>query len=204
MVTPPSSSLRAQKKQQVRRRIIDTTLALMRERDYADISPDEIAVRAEVGRATFFRYFESKEAAAVTGFYEQRLHDLVDVLARAPAGLGPVDLIVWAFGQLVEADYRERREQVLLLAQALVRAPALRAKAMDYQSHYERALVEAIERCCAVPRGEEWQVPLLAAAAVAVMRTVVEHWAAAGARAALPTLARRGLEQLKLGFQPVR
>ncbi len=43
----------------------DSLLALMREKEYGSITVDEITKKAGVGRATYFRHVESKEALIV-------------------------------------------------------------------------------------------------------------------------------------------
>ncbi|MBP2329492.1 AcrR family transcriptional regulator [Kibdelosporangium banguiense] len=53
--------LRERKELQARRTIRDAALKLFAERGYESVSVDEIAVAADVSRATFFNYFPAKE-----------------------------------------------------------------------------------------------------------------------------------------------
>src|SRR3546814_7964558 len=78
MITSSPYALRERNKVRIRTQIVEAAMALLSENETADFSADDIAIRAEVGRATFFRYFDSKEAALVAAFYEQRLFALVD------------------------------------------------------------------------------------------------------------------------------
>lgn len=58
-----------------------------------DVTMDQLAAAAEIGRRTLFRYFPSKEAlvaAAVRRSYDQLL---AEVFAAPPEGLGPEDTI---------------------------------------------------------------------------------------------------------------
>src|SRR5690349_3750322 len=96
----PAESLRDRKRQLLRRRIVDTAIQLVSSRGLQNVTADEIAAEAEVGRATFFRYFDSKEAAVIVGFYEQRLTELVQALNEAPVNLGPMDAVAWAVRHL--------------------------------------------------------------------------------------------------------
>jgi AcrR family transcriptional regulator len=64
--------LRERKKADVKRRIAEAALALVRERGYEAATIDEIARRAEVSQPTFYAYYPSKDAIlrehALSGF----------------------------------------------------------------------------------------------------------------------------------------
>ncbi|HEV7762767.1 MAG TPA: TetR/AcrR family transcriptional regulator [Acidimicrobiales bacterium] len=72
---PPS--LRARKKRRTRDRIYDAALALFAERHYDEVTVDAICVRAEVGRATFFRFYGSK-----AGLLDEFSRRLAEQIAR--------------------------------------------------------------------------------------------------------------------------
>ena len=55
-----SGGLRAQRRREVRRKILRAARALLSERDVESVRADEIAERAGVSRATFFNYYPSK------------------------------------------------------------------------------------------------------------------------------------------------
>jgi AcrR family transcriptional regulator len=65
-------SLRERKKADVRRRIAEAAIALVRERGYEAATIDEIVRRAEVSQPTFYAYYPSKDAIlrehALSGF----------------------------------------------------------------------------------------------------------------------------------------
>jgi AcrR family transcriptional regulator len=54
--------LRERKKADLKRRIADTALALMRERGFERTTIDEIVKRVDVSQPTFYKYYPSKEA----------------------------------------------------------------------------------------------------------------------------------------------
>lgn len=68
----PPTSLRERKKADVRRRIAEAAIALVRERGYDATTIDEIVRRAEVSQPTFYAYYASKDAIlrehALSGF----------------------------------------------------------------------------------------------------------------------------------------
>lgn len=192
-------SLRDRNKQRVRRRILETAMSLAATRGVDGITADDISAQAEVGRATFFRYFDSKEAAVIVGFYEQRLTALVEVLGAAPARLGPMDAVLWTFRELGKRPDKQLK-LVRLHARMVMTSPALRAKAYEYQTRYESAIAEAIAGRFSRAAADDPRPRLLAAAALAVIQSCIEYWAARRESLDLTDLVIDGLEQLKAGF----
>jgi AcrR family transcriptional regulator len=202
MATPAPKtavSLRDRNKQRVRRRILETAMSLAATRGVDAITADDISAQAEIGRATFFRYFDSKEAAVIVGFYEQRLTALVDTLGAAPAKLGPMDAVLWTFRELGKRPDKQLK-LVRLHARMVMTSPALRAKAYEFQARYESAIAEAVAARFATLRDDDPRPRLLAAAALAVIQSCIEHWAARRESLDLTELVIGGLEQLRAGF----
>lgn len=194
-----SVSLRDRNKQRVRRRILDTAMSLAATRGVDGMTAEDISAQAEIGRATFFRYFPSKEAAVIVGFYEQRLMALVEVLGAAPAKLGPMDAVLWTFRELGKRPDKQLK-LVRLHARMVMTSPALRAKAYEYQTRYESAIAEAVAGRFRRPRADDPRPRLLATAALAVIQSSIEYWAARRESLDLTELVIEGLEQLKAGF----
>lgn len=79
----PESSLRARKKRRTRDRIYDAALDLFATRPYGEVTVEAICEHAEVGRATFFRFFGSK--AGLLGEFGRRMSEqIVQRLDEAP------------------------------------------------------------------------------------------------------------------------
>ena len=53
---------RERKKEETRRRIFETAIALFRDKGFEQTTVDEITEKADVGRGTFFNYFPRKES----------------------------------------------------------------------------------------------------------------------------------------------
>lgn len=174
-------------------------MALVTEHGLDGVSPDDIAATAEVGRATFFRYFDSKEAAVVVGFYEKRLEALVERLRAAPAELGPMEAIIHAYRQL-DISWKKQADWIRMQARLGSESPSLKAKAMEYQGQYEQAIADAISLRYRKLAAQDPRPRLLAASTLAVVRTCIDHWSETGARGDLPKLVREGLRQLSSGF----
>ena len=80
--SPAESSLRARKKRRTRDRIFEAAVELFSARPYGEVTVEEICEKAEVGRATFFRFYGSK--AGLLGEFSRRL---TDQIARRLDGL---------------------------------------------------------------------------------------------------------------------
>ena len=199
MATSPAGSLRDLNKQRLRRRIIESATSLVAARGLDAVTADAIAAEAEVGRATFFRYFDSKESAIIVGFYEQRLTALVGMLGVAPRNLSPMDAVIWTFRELGERAGKELK-LVRLHARMVTRSPALRAKAFEFHSRYEQAIADAVAPRFKRPRADDVRPRALAAAALAVIQACIEHWAARRESLDLTRLVLSALDQLKSGF----
>lgn len=197
-------SLRERNKQRVRRQIIDAAVTLVADQGLEAVTADHIAVEAEVGRATFFRYFDSKEAAVVVGFYEERLNAMVETLAKAPATLGALDAVIWTFAELGKTNADQHGRLIRLGSKLQALSPALKAKAAEYHSRYEQAIADAVASRCQQGPGYEMQPRMIAASVLAVTHVVVEHWSANRDAGEFPLLVRAALEQLKTGFSPTK
>lgn len=199
--TLKTASLRDRNKQRLRERIVQSAMTLVGSRGLDGVTPDAIAAGAEVGRATFFRYFDSKEAAIIVGFYEQRLTALVEVLDAAPPELAPMDAVIWTFRQLGQRSDRQLK-LVRLHARMVTRSPVLRARAFEFHSRYEQAIANAVAGRFGRLRAGDLRPRLLAVAALAVVQASIEHWAASKDSPDLTALVLAGLDHLKAGFSP--
>ncbi|MFJ7215012.1 TetR/AcrR family transcriptional regulator [Amycolatopsis sp. NPDC098790] len=61
LVATPRPPLRERKQQETRERIVAAAYRLFEQRGYTRVTVDDIADAAEIGRATFFRYFGDKQ-----------------------------------------------------------------------------------------------------------------------------------------------
>jgi AcrR family transcriptional regulator len=79
-------SLRARQKRRTRDRIYDAAVDLFATRSYGEVTVEEICDRAEVGRATFFRFYGSK--AGLLSEFGRRLADRIEARLDVVAGEG--------------------------------------------------------------------------------------------------------------------
>ncbi|GAA5074367.1 AcrR family transcriptional regulator [Thermocatellispora tengchongensis] len=83
-----AGSLRERKQRRAREAIIEAAHALFEERGFEKVTVSDIAERAEVGRATFFRYFGDKQEVvfADEGELDEILAEFLGEAGRLPEG----------------------------------------------------------------------------------------------------------------------
>jgi AcrR family transcriptional regulator len=123
---PPS--LRERKRLRTRRAIQEAALTLFAEQGFDDTTVEQIAERAEVATATFFRYFPGKADVALD-FHDALLPVLWDAVVRRPAKESDFLAIKNAIKQvwLVEFDV----ELTARLAKIIALSPTLRRLSHD-------------------------------------------------------------------------
>jgi AcrR family transcriptional regulator len=152
---PPSSSLRGRKQQRAREAIIEAAHELFAERGFDRVTVTDIAERAEVGRATFFRYFGDKQEVVFGN--DRDIDSAVAEAERVPtetpignslaAALDHVREVIIAFtGKLVEQPEAYTRHERLVAQQ-----PELRARSLLKQRRYAEELVQLLGRNGADP-----------------------------------------------------
>src|ERR1700754_4993880 len=85
-----------------RGRIAAVAARLVASRGLAGATVDRIADAADISRATFFRYFNSKEDAVAEGVNVEGLNRITAALAAQPDGLTAIEAVVGAFHLLAE------------------------------------------------------------------------------------------------------
>jgi AcrR family transcriptional regulator len=157
--TPPSR--RDRRKAETRERIFEAAMALLAERDFDAVTVEMITEAADVGKGTFFNYFDNKEAV-VGCFFEKQLALLTEMLQAAPVAPPPQQECAQAANNLweriraithllSERNARSKRWArtmlALVLTNAAVRAAHLsvRRRALEMSSPLVRASQEANE-----------------------------------------------------------
>jgi AcrR family transcriptional regulator len=196
-VTP---GLREQNKQRRRARIASTAARLVHDRGFDDVTVEDISNAARVGRATFFRYFDSKETAVVVGFYEDRLAALVGAIDAQPRELDPRQAAAGALRALL-AGFTEQRDFDLLQGQIIAATPSVRARALEFQATYEAAIASSLAPRFRPKRQGDLRARFLAAQTLAIIRVAVERWVEEGGAGDLPAMMRAGIAMLDDGAE---
>jgi AcrR family transcriptional regulator len=195
----PPPGRRARSKADRRTRIVEAACRLVREQPEPGldgVTATAIAEAAGVSRATFFRYFDSRESAVITGFYEERLAALLEALEAQPPGLSAWQAVTAAVRRLM-AGYPRHRAFDLLQGRIVESSPALRARALEFQHTYVEALAAALApRCPGPPAPDDPSAWFLADHAVSVLRVAVSRWVAGDGKGDLPAMVECGLAML--------
>jgi AcrR family transcriptional regulator len=192
MAQEANLGLRARKRVETRRRIADEAVRLASERGIPATTVDDIATGAEVGRATFFRYFESKELAIASGLSDVAVFVLSSVLADLPADLGPLDAIRRAHAVLGE-DFDRDREMFLEQAQLTRSSPAMYAWTLHLYVDWEIAIADAVAPRFADLAPDDPRPRMLGAMTMAAARLACDRWVDDGGRGDLPALIQQHL-----------
>ena len=146
------TGLRARKKQQTRRALIEAALRLYREKGYDGVTVAAIAREADVAPRTFFGYFESKEDVFL-GRGDERLEMLVEAIR----GRDREQPILSALRPVLLQD-RDRRPRQRPADEPeledLLKHSAIRARLRQRWNLWEDRLAEAIADDVGAARGD--------------------------------------------------
>lgn len=176
----PPQSLRDRKKQKTWVSIASSTVTLVARLGLDAVRVEDICELAEVGRSTFFRYFDSKEAAFVAGIHQGRLGAVAEAIRSRPEQEDALTAVRKAFLE-VYSDWREQRELMLLEAQIRAVSTQVQVRSLGQQVAWESSLAGALEPRLAESPRRALHARLLAATIVSAVRMANEDWLDAGA-----------------------
>ena len=195
--------LRERRRQATSLRIASEAARLVLAQGMAATTVDQIAEAADVGRASFFRYFTTKERAVAEGFTGVWLRMMTDALALQPAGLPALVAVRAAFARLAQ-DLEQIHDLILSQAQLSRSSAVLSAWTLQVYLGYEAVLARTLE-----PRFDDLECddprPRLVGALVMVaIRLALDDWVASGGRGDLAAMIDRNLLALSTGVgEPV-
>ncbi len=195
-------SLRARKRDETRARIAAAAVELVSAQGIPATTVEQVAARAEVGRATFFRYFESKELAIAVGLSDVAVFVFASTLRELPDELGPLDAVREAH-RVLAAGFDDLREMYLEQAMLSRASAAMSAWTLYLYVDWEIAIADAVRPRFADLLDDDPRPRMVGAMAMAAARLAVDRWVATGGRGDLPELLRVHLASLELGAAPV-
>lgn len=190
-------SLRERKKGATRARLADVAARLATERGIPATTVDEIASEAGVGRATFFRYFDSKELAVAHGLSGAGAYVLAGVLREVDPALGPADAVRAAYAELGRGFDAHRQmfyEQAMLSRSS----PAMFAWTLHLYVDWEIAIAEAVAPRFAELLPDDPRPRMLGAMTMAAARLAWGEWLDGEGRGDLPGLTQKYLSALEV------
>jgi AcrR family transcriptional regulator len=164
--------LRDRKKERTRLAIQDAALGLFVEKGFEATTVDEIAERAEVSKATFFRYFATK-GEVVFGDVGDPYEGLRAAIVERPAGEDDVTAVRHAVQQDWTRTLDPRR--TARQARAANTSPLLRGLSFDLGVKWQAAISTALaeRHGLATPDRRCW---LVAGVSFAVLSNAVNAW----------------------------
>lgn len=190
---PPG--LRDRKRAATRHRIAEQAARLATERGIAATTAEEIAGAAGVGRATFFRYFESKELAVAAGLSDVGLYVFTRTLAERPAHLGPLAAVRATHAALADG-YAEHRQMYLDQAALTRSSPAMYAWMLHLYVDWEVAIAAAVAPRFPDLVDDDPRPRLVGALTMTAVRLACDEWVEDDGAGHLPDLIHRYLPSL--------
>jgi AcrR family transcriptional regulator len=191
-----TTSLAERKRTAMRQRIAAAAAQLVASRGLAGATVDRIADSADIGRATFFRYFNSKEDAVAEGMSAHWLDRITTALAAQPAGLTATEAVIGAFHELAHG-FAEIEDQVRELATLTRSSETLDAWTLHIYVRYELAIAELIAPRITDLAPHDPRPRLIGALAMATVRIALDDWLSHGG--SLPDKVRQDLAAITIG-----
>lgn len=140
--------VRAEKKSQSRRRLVEAAYRLFSEQGYDQTSVEEIAAVAAVSRATLFNYFPSKSALIFTDGEQITAAGVARFEARG-ADEDPVDALAGAFMAMIDSTVGTSRDPDTELEMVRIRlvltTTQLRAEFLDRSLATLKTIADAMK-----------------------------------------------------------
>jgi AcrR family transcriptional regulator len=174
-----------------RGRLAKAALTLYAEQGFEQTTAAEIARSAGLTERTFFRHFADKREVLFYG--SDAVRDLlVDAVADAPPGAGPMDAVSAAL-QAVGAMIQETPEPARLRHAVVSANPELRERELVKHAEFAAAIAGALR-----DRGlPELAASLAAETGVALYRVTFARWIGDPAHRDLPELLRESMAELR-------
>lgn len=188
---------RERKKLERRHQIEAAALDLFASRGFDGATIEEIAAAADIAPRTFFYYFPTKEDVVLAD-YSARLERIIGELGRRPDDEEPWAALRASF-LVVAGDYAAQSEDLARRFVIIASNPSVYARSLQLQAGWEDAVAAVLTR--RTGRDDDIGPRLMASAALACMRSSVQHWLATGHRASLPGLVEGCFDRLAAGLE---
>jgi len=190
-----TTSLAERKRTAMRQRIAAAAAQLVADRGLAGTTVERIADEADIGRATFFRYFNSKEDAVAEGMTVHWLNRITAALSAQPERLSAIDAVIGAFSELA-GGFGDIEEQIRELAVLTRSSETLDAWTLHIYVRYELAIAELIAPRLSRLAAQDPRPRLIGALAMATVRIALDDWLSHGG--SLPERVSQGLAAITI------
>lgn len=161
---------RDQKKNQTKARIQQEALRLFSEQGYQATTAEQIAARAQVSRATFFRYFATKADTIVYDVFAVRT---LQAFLAIPPDIPPITALRMALLQSLKQMNTEEQASEHHRARLLSSEPELQTKAAELFAYRLPLMIEVMAKRMGRSQ-DDLEVRVLAGASIGV---VMAAWA---------------------------
>lgn len=176
------------------RQVQEVALEAFERRGFDAVSVEEIAQRAEVGTATVYRHFGTKERLVLWDAYDPMLFG--GITARLIRGDAPFEAMVGAVCDALGAFYERDKRLVLRRTDLAWRTPALRTASLTDLNDLREGLCRVLKRAVS----DSFERELMAAVFVTMLDRCIDEWRKGRARTPLATIVRRAAKVVaKLG-----
>jgi AcrR family transcriptional regulator len=189
---------RERKKRETRRALEEAAWNLFQLKGFGATTVEDIAEAADVAPRTFFRYFDSKEAA-LFGDWRSYLDDLQMRVAQRPAEEPPLVAIERAFAPICDM-FTGDRDLLLARKRVIESAPHVGTYQHDViEPAWQGALTEALADRLDVDPDHDMRPSLFASVAVATVAAAGHHWIVQGGQIPLADVLRQAFAELHAG-----
>jgi AcrR family transcriptional regulator len=181
--TPPNAAdPRAQARASVRAKIAHSVFTIFAERGFDETTASEAAEAAGISRASFFRYFSSKEEA-VFAAQEAMGENIAAALVERPTAEDDWTALRRATDTAVQ-NYERSPTETLKRVRLARTTPALRAHELERQLQWRQMIGDVLADRRGYERGDV-RCEAVAGAAIAALDAAVSTWAERGEEADL-------------------
>jgi AcrR family transcriptional regulator len=185
-VTPPNSAdPRAQARASVRAKVAQSVFNVFAERGFEETTASEAAEAAGISRASFFRYFSTKEEA-VFAAQEAMGEQIAEALGERPPEEDAWTALRRAFDAAVR-NYEKSPTDTLARVRLARGTPALRAHELERQQQWRQMISDVLAPRLGMKPGDV-RSEAVAGAAMAAFAAAVSCWADRGEAADLIAL----------------
>ena len=174
---PKSASPREQARASVRAKIAQSVFTVFAERGFEETTASEAAEAAGISRASFFRYFSSKEEA-VFAVQEAMGEEIAAALGERPDDEDSWTALRRAFDAAVR-NYERSPSETLRRVRLARGTPALRAHELERQEQWRLMISEQLAPRLGLEPGD-LRAEAVAGAAMAAFSAAVASWAEQG------------------------
>jgi AcrR family transcriptional regulator len=165
------------------RRAQDVALALFEKRGFDAVTVDDVARKADVGAASLFRNFGTKEGLVLWDEYDPMLFEAIAAHLKTKS---PLEAMSAAVQEAVGTVYKQDRRRVLRRTELIAKTPALQLASRANVQALRDGLSEVLAAKVTHPLERE----LLSALFGATLEVSVERWRKERARRSLSTILR--------------